>query len=288
MTRIGRALGVPARRSRLASLRFLAASSASASGSTSVPFYGAPRPQATPTGENGDDDWKHRLALTVQNASTAFFDPTRADAVAAVGELTGTVALQQMLQAMKEHGTGKLILEERPVVTKETIPYKQLIADAANMDAAAVAADDITFGQAYGLFLSTHGFDPDERDAIKYIDDPELAYVMLRYRQCHDFWHTLTALPPTVPGELGLKWLELFQTSLPLAALSSTVGSLSLPYHQQHVVWGIYLPWAQRVSKSMPYCGLMNVYYEKEWDTPLVELRERLHLEPAPQNVEGH
>jgi ubiquinone biosynthesis protein COQ4 len=266
-----------------------------------VPFYGAPRPAATHTG-TGSDSWKKRLSLTLQNAATAFSDPTRADAVAAVGELTGLVALQQMRDAMMRDPVGRQILAERPVVSKETIPFETLMAEAAVRKLAAEQeptdgsdtttannsdAPPITFGQAYGSFLSQHGFDPDERDAVLYIQDPELAYVMLRYRQCHDFWHALTALPPTVTGELGLKWLELFQTGLPLAALSSTVGSLGLSYHQQHVLWNIYLPWARESGKRLPYCALMNVYYEKELDTPLHELRERLQLEPAPQNVEG-
>lgn len=270
-----------------------------------VPFYGAPRPLDTNTGK-GSTSWKKRLSLTLQNAATAFSDPTRADAVAAVGELTGLVALQQMRNAMLQDPVGRQILAERPVVSKETISYEKLMTEAqvaAAMDltvvghtgdndttsAANATTAPITFGQAYGTFLSKHGFDPDERSQVLYIQDPELAYVMLRYRQCHDFWHTLTALPPTVTGELGLKWLELFQTGLPLAALSSTVGSLGLTYHQQQVLWNIYLPWARDNGKRLPYCALLNVHYEKELDTPLQELRERLQLEPAPQNVErGH
>lgn len=267
-----------------------------ASSAGDVPFYGAPRP-AAPSDDTADSSWKKRLSLTLKNAATAFSDPTRADAVAAVGELTGLVALQQMRDAMMQDPTGRLILSERPVISKETIPYVKLMADATALQQQHFDDDDnsnnkdstsITFGQAYGAFLLQHGFDPDERCAVKYIEDPELAYVMLRYRQCHDFWHALTALPPTVTGELGLKWLELFQTGLPLAALSSTVGSLSLSYHQQHVLWSIYLPWARDAGQRMPFCALMNVYYEKELDTPLHELRERLQLEAAPQNVEGH
>jgi len=241
-----------------------------------LPFYGAPRSKTT----HESDFCGKRFSLFLQNAAAAFRDPTRADAVAAVGELTGTLALSRMHQAMMQDTTGQQILKDRPIVSKAAIPYERFIQQAATVDP---SDPDITFGQAYGCFLNKHGFDPDERDQVKYIDDPDLAYVMLRYRQCHDFWHTLTALPPTVLGELGLKWLELFQTGLPLAALSSTAGSLSLPYHERHVLWNIYLPWAKRMGQNVPYCALMNVYYEKEWDTPLRELRERLLIEPAPQ-----
>jgi ubiquinone biosynthesis protein COQ4 len=141
-------------------------------------------------------------------------------------------------------------------------------------------SDNLTFGEAYGQFLRGHGFDPDDRSAVKYIQDPELAYIMLRYRQCHDYWHVLTGLPPTVLGELGLKWLELLQTGLPVAALSATVGSLRLSTHERNILNNHYLPWAVRQSQQAEY--LLNVYYEKEFDTPVEELRKRLRIEPAP------
>jgi len=39
---------------------------------------------------------------------------------------------------------------------------------------------------------------------------------MTRYREVHDFWHVLCELPPTVLGEITLKWLEAVQTGLPM------------------------------------------------------------------------
>jgi ubiquinone biosynthesis protein COQ4 len=94
----------------------------------------------------------------------------------------------------------------------------------------------------------------------------------------------LTGLPPTVVGELGIKWLELFQTGLPVAALSATVGSLRLSAEERDLLNQHYLPWAIRVGKHNSKCSnLMNVYYEKEFDTNLLELRDRLGIEPAPQ-----
>ena len=94
-------------------------------------------------------------------------------------------------------------------MTKSSIPpyyYEALLQSAASTAATAATAakyddddDDAnwTFGQAYGAYLLRHGFDPDERDSVKYVvnnhyednngNNDELAYVMLRYAKCHDF-----------------------------------------------------------------------------------------------------
>ena len=82
-------------------------------------------------------------------------------------------------------------------------------------------------------------------------------------------------------GELGLKYLELFQTGLPIAALSSTVGALRLDSKERSILMKQYLPWALGVSQSSS--PLMNVYYEEEFETPLADLRDRLNLKPAPE-----
>lgn len=246
-----------------------------------IPFYGLPRPDSSSASPSS---LKQRLAVALKSASRAFRDPTRDDSVAALGEVTGTLALHRILEQMRNHPEGRDILRDRPIVDKYHVPYEAFLEQAEKINT--TPADQITFGQAYGQFLSTHGFDPDERKPVQYIENPDLAYCMLRYRQCHDYWHSLTGLPPTILGELGLKWLELFQTGLPIAALSCTVGTLGLSYKQQHILWNIYLPWAIRVHKQQKtadvHGSLMTVYYEREFDTPLVELRERLKIEPAP------
>ena len=254
---------------------------------TTEPFYGSPRPPTRPLSiDNPLDRWQ----LLLQNAVTALRDPARADAVAAVGELTGTTALKHLQSVLREHPEGRRILVERPLVQKTNIPYERLLQQARDVKEQSIdkEAQRLTFGQAYGLFLLQHGFDPDERDEIRFMphatpEDDELAYLLLRYRQSHDFFHALTGLPPTVLGELALKWLELIQTGLPLAAFSATVGSIvTLSAAEQRLLAQHYLPWAVRVGRQMPFGSLLTVYYEEEWDTPLEELRARLKIEPAP------
>lgn len=211
-----------------------------------------------------------RLSVAVHSATTALADPTRADAVAALGEVTGHVALQSMHQRMQSDPTGRRILHDRPVVDNASIDIEHL----------ATALPPNAFGRRYAAFMQGHGFDPDGRASIRFVADPDLAYIMLRYRQCHDFWHTLTGLPPTVLGELALKWLEVIQTGLPVAALSATVGSLRLSAEERRVLNEVYLPWAVRVGRNADY--LLNVYYEEEWESDIDELRARLRIEQVP------
>jgi ubiquinone biosynthesis protein COQ4 len=213
---------------------------------------------------------------------TAIRDPKRADRVAAVGEVTGSYALSCMLRGMKSNVTGRRILIDRPLVDDVAV---HRAAVATTIAAEEGVGGGITFGRAYTDFLRKHSFDPNDRSSIKYLHDPELAYVMTRYRQCHDYFHVLTDLPPTVLGELGLKLLELMQTGLPLAALSVASATISgqLSPREEEVLWSIYLPWAVRVGRgTMKEHGLMCVYYEEEYDTDLEELRKRMGIEVAP------
>ena len=125
-----------------------------------------------------------------------------------------------------------------------------------------------------------HRFDPDGRATVQYVDDIELAYVATRYRECHDFWHVLFDLPPTVFGEIILKYVELTQTSLPVCALSGLLGPLRLTSSERRQLRTEYIPWAYTVGKQCD--NLMNVYYEQEFETPLSVLRERLKVQVAP------
>jgi len=236
-----------------------------------TPFYGTPRPLEQSNPHNPNTPLSN-LLLTIHSATTAFLNPERADAVATLGEITGKVAVKQMLKQMEQSEIGRIILNERPIVQTNSSTM-------VNMETLHHFPKK-SFGKAYADFMIHHGFNPDERTPIKYIQDPTEAYVMLRYRQCHDFFHVLTGLPPTVLGELALKWVELFQFGLPSAALSSTVGSLRLDEEERKILMEVYLPWACQVGKEGDF--LLNVFYEKEFETDLDELRKRLRIVPAP------
>ncbi|KAF9967249.1 Ubiquinone biosynthesis protein, partial [Actinomortierella ambigua] len=116
---------------------------------------------------------------------------------------------------------------------------------------------------------------------VHFVDSEELAYVMRRYRETHDFYHTLTNLPVTVDGEIALKWFEMVQTGLPMTMLSSFFGPLRLSSEERSRLFEVYVPWAlENGSNCKP---LMNVRWEEWMDKPVDEVRSELGVKPAPK-----
>ena len=141
-------------------------------------------------------------------------------------------ALMRLRDVMASDATGRRLLKDRPRV------------DDGVLDSARQCATG-SFGHAYAAFMDGHDFDPGARAVVRYVDDPECAFVMQRYREVHDFWHVLTGVPPTVLGEVGLKWVEMVQTGLPMTALSAFVGPLALPSIADHYILATrVIPWA--------------------------------------------
>ncbi|KAK4532093.1 hypothetical protein CCYA_CCYA10G2950 [Cyanidiococcus yangmingshanensis] len=213
-----------------------------------------------------------RFLLSVCAGATVFRNPARADLVAALGEnLPGTEAvLRGHLKRLEEDDEGKLVLRERPLVTSR---YREDIFHLSRN----------TLGGAYYAFLQKHGFVSSERPEATFFEDPNVAYVMQRYRDLHDIWHVLTNLPPTLLGEVALKYFEALHTGLPVAVIAATIGPLRLNSAQRIVLFREYMPWA-RVSAGA-CANLMGIYFERRWHTPLVELRRELQLIPFQRKV---
>ncbi|CAI5743644.1 unnamed protein product [Peronospora destructor] len=210
-----------------------------------------------------------KLVLSVTSAFAVFTNPERGDMLAALGEVTGRDALRRIHAHMCADPVGARILAEKPVIRNDQIDLKYL---------RSLSAD--SFGHHYAMFMELHGFDADSRSLVRFVDDPELAYVMRRHRELHDFWHTLFAVPPTVLGEIALKYVEMAHSKLPVSALSAFVGPLRLSNEERCLLMKVYLPWASHVSKKVH--SLHCVMYEEEFETPIEELRQRLNIEVAP------
>ena len=210
-----------------------------------------------------------RVGLAVGSALTSLINPYRHDMVAACGEATAQPFFISWLRnRMLSDPTGRRILRDRPRITSKTLPLEML---------RQLPEDSV--GRTYAAWLDREGVTPDTRDAVRYIDDEEEAYVMQRYRECHDFYHAVTGLPVWVEGEIGLKAFEFANTGLPMTGLSLAAIIRLKPAERQRM-FQIFLPWA--FANGWQSKDLINVYWEEELKTPVVELRQRLGIEQPP------
>lgn len=106
---------------------------------------------------------------------------------------------------------------------------------------------------------------------------------MRRYRECHDFFHTLTGLGVSVEEELALKWFEWAQTGLPMTMLSSLFGHLRLTTLERKRLFQVYVPWALQCGTSAK--PLMNVYFEDLLKEPISSVRKELGIFLPPSSL---
>ena len=169
---------------------------------------------------------------------------------------------------MLSNHTGRRILKDRPRITS------------ANMSLAYLRTlPDNSVGRTYASWLDKEGVSPDTRDSVKYIDDEECAYVMQRYRECHDFYHALTGLPVMVEGEVALKAFEFANTLLPMTGLSMFAVAKLKPAERSRF-WTTYLPWA--IQNGLKSQEVINVYWEEQLEKNVDDLRQELGIEKPP------
>ncbi|KAI3858956.1 hypothetical protein MKW98_028689, partial [Papaver atlanticum] len=130
-----------------------------------------------------------------------------------------------------------------------------------------------TFGAAYARFMGSRNFSPDDRPPVRFMETGELAYIAMRAREVHDFWHTLFALPTNLIGESALKVIEFEQMYLPMCLLSVVGGTARFNEKQRALSFKHYLPWATRAG--MQCTDLMCIYYEQHFHEDLAVVRKR-------------
>ncbi|MCJ1261165.1 Ubiquinone biosynthesis protein [Lobaria immixta] len=169
---------------------------------------------------------------------------------------------------MLSSSTGRRILRDRPRITSKTMSLEMLRKLPEN-----------SVGRTYASWLDREGVGPDTRSAVKYIDNEECAYVMQRYRECHDFYHALTGLPVIVEGEVALKAFEFANTLLPMTALSMFAVT-RLKASERSRFWNTYLPWA--LTSGLESKEIINVYWEEELSRDVDDLRKELGIARPP------
>ncbi|KAK1672634.1 coenzyme Q biosynthesis protein Coq4 [Colletotrichum godetiae] len=210
-----------------------------------------------------------RAALGLGAGIWSLLSPYRGDLIAAVGETTATpYFIYRLRDAMLADPTGRRILRDRPRITSTSLNLSRLR-----------AMPDNSVGRAYVAWLDAEGVSPDTRPVVRYIDDPECAYVMQRYRECHDFFHALTGLPIVREGEVALKAFEFANTLIPMTGFA-VLSYATMKAGERKRFREIYGPWA--VKNGMKSKEVINVYWEEQLERDVDELRADLGIERPP------
>ncbi|KAK7895194.1 hypothetical protein WMY93_020519 [Mugilogobius chulae] len=207
--------------------------------------------------------------LAVGSGVAALQNPYRHDMVAVLGETTGHLALIKLRDRMRNDPEGFSILMERPRIRLSTL----------DLDKMSLMPEG-SFGREYLRFLDENRVTPDSRADVKFVDDEELAYVMQRYREVHDFLHTLLGMPTNMLGEVAVKWFEAANTGLPMCVLGAVLGPIRLKTSHLQTLFQSLGPWALQ-NGHRARC-VLNMFYERRWEQSVEELRQELNIEPPP------
>ncbi|XP_008303696.1 ubiquinone biosynthesis protein COQ4 homolog, mitochondrial [Stegastes partitus] len=210
-----------------------------------------------------------KALLAVGSGVAALRDPYRHDMVAVLGEATGHLALINLRDRMRNDPEGYTILTERPRIRLSTIDLTKM-----------ASLPEGSFGREYLRFLEDNHVTPDSRADVKFVDDEELAYVMLRYREVHDLMHTLLGMPTNMLGEVAVKWFEAAQTGLPMCAFGAVLGPLRLNASRLQTLVTSLGPWALRNGLRARF--VLSIFFERRWEQSLEDLRQELNIEPPP------
>lgn len=133
-----------------------------------------------------------KALLTCGSAAVSLLNPHRGDMIACLGEITGDSARKHMKEKMLSTPEGIEILKEMPRINSETVSFQRLSQLPEN-----------TVGRVYADFMRDNNITADSRLPVQFIPEPDLAYVMQRYREVHDVVHATLFMRTTMLGEVS-------------------------------------------------------------------------------------
>ncbi|XP_030022664.2 ubiquinone biosynthesis protein COQ4 homolog, mitochondrial [Manduca sexta] len=207
-----------------------------------------------------------KTLLSWGSAAVALLDPYRGDMIACMGEVTGERAIKYMRQKMLDTTEGAEILKEMPRINSQTVSFEKLSQMPIN-----------TLGRVYADFMKENNITADSRLPVQFIADPELAYVMQRYREVHDLVHASLFMKTNMLGEVTVKWVEGIQTKLPMCVGGGIWGAARLRTKHRQMYLKYYLPWAIKTGNNAKF--LQGIYFEKRWDQDIDDFHKEMNIE---------
>ena len=207
-----------------------------------------------------------RLQLLLQASLTGIKNPEDAQSISKVGDLSNFHVLRWLRNEMKADPTGVRILDTKPRINEETLPLNRLRNFESN-----------TLGKAYFDFMTKYEFSSNERPLVEYIPDLELAYILQRYRETHDFYHILLGLSSIeIIDELAVKLFEALNLRLPSSSMMALSSFYLLDWQAKTFFIEKYAKQlvAQREGNKL----VLNYYFEENLHKPIDLVRAELGI----------
>jgi ubiquinone biosynthesis protein COQ4 len=179
-------------------------------------------------------------------------------------ELTGREAFRRLRETLFEDAEARDLLRERPELSSARVDFPALR-----------RLPETTLGFQYANHLDRNGLTADSQaTTTRYVDDPDVAFLVRRFRQTHDVWHALVGLGTAGHQEVLIHAFSWGQLRLPVSALVVLFGSLKhlvLEARWEALRHGLFD--AYRVGRDA--APLLPVYWERHWAEPMAAVRER-------------
>jgi ubiquinone biosynthesis protein COQ4 len=200
-------------------------------------------------------------------------DSTKTHEIHRVEEITGRPRYRALLRQMVDTPEGRRLLAERPELSSDHIDYDDLRRLPAT-----------TLGGAYARHLDDNGLSADyQAAATRHVDDPDMAYLMRRFRQTHDVWHALLGIGITGHEEVLIHWFSYGQLQLPVSAMIMLFGTLKHLLFEQR--WtALRRSTLEAYQAGRDAAPLLPVYWEDLWEAPIERVRERYGIRPLDRS----
>jgi ubiquinone biosynthesis protein COQ4 len=219
----------------------------------------------------------HEAYLVTRAVVRVLRDSERTEEIHHVEEITGRTRYRSYLAGMRGDPEVKVLLRDRPELSSDHLDFDALRALPAH-----------TLGRQYVRHLDTHGLTADSQaTATPHERDPDIAYLMRRFRQTHDVWHTLLELGTQGHEEVIIHAFSWGQLRLPVSAMVVFFGTFKhIVLERRWLALRRGLVEAYHIGRDA--ASLLPVYWERLWAEPIDQVRERYHLRPCtPAYVHG-
>ncbi|MCA9693169.1 MAG: hypothetical protein KC636_26470 [Myxococcales bacterium] len=213
------------------------------------------------------------LRAIVHSTLRALADSTRLEDVHRVEDIVSRDRFTVLAAAATTDEALAALLRERPEL------------DAASVDFDALRQlPQATLGRAYVDHLERNNLELyTTQTSDEFIDDPDVRYLIHRYRQAHDVWHVLLGLGVRGHEEVLVHAFTYGHLRIPISAMIITLGGIKhlvLERRWQALRRGLW----ENYTVGRDAAPLLSIHWEQQWTRPLAELRAQLRVRPcAPE-----